>query len=81
MIGGKQSKKIHKDHGTRHVEIDSQRVKLIFEWFSAHDSFTEVSRHVLRILQTSFYITLISIDIIIVIKFIIAMFHFRWMIP
>ena len=56
MIGGKWSKRIHKDLGAKRMKNDSQCVKLLFEWFSTHDPFTEVSTHVLRVLQTSCYI-------------------------
>ena len=48
MIGGKRSKRTHKDLGAKR-----QCVKLISEWFLTHNPFTKVSS-----VQTSFYIDL-----------------------
>ena len=43
MIGGKRSKRTHKDLGAMRMESDSQCIKMISEWFLTHDPFTEVS--------------------------------------
>lgn len=42
MIGGKRSKRTHKDLGAKRMENDSQCIKLISEWFLTHDPFTKV---------------------------------------
>lgn len=43
MIGGKRSKRTHKDLGAKHMEKDSHCIKIISEWFSTHNPFTKVS--------------------------------------
>ena len=43
IIGGKRSKRTHKDLGTKRMEKDSQCVKLISEWFSTHNPFSKVN--------------------------------------
>lgn len=42
MVGGKRSKRTHRDLGAKRIEKDSQCIKLISEWFSTHDPFTKV---------------------------------------
>ena len=48
MILCKQNKKTHGDLGAKCMEIDSQSVKLISEWFSNHNPFSMVNICVIR---------------------------------
>lgn len=42
MIGGKRSRRIHRELGAVHIQKDTQYVKLFFEWFMIHDPFAKV---------------------------------------
>ena len=58
LIGGKRSKRTHKDIGAKRLEKDSQCVKMISAWFSAHNPFIEVSidlYHLLIVSDKSFH--------------------------
>ena len=43
MVGGRRGNRTHKNLGAKTMENDSNHIKLISEWFSTHDPFTEVS--------------------------------------
>ena len=43
MIGGKRSKRVHRDLGEKRMEKDNECIRLISAWFATHNLFAEVS--------------------------------------